>query len=188
MAMRKIKLNKKHKRENSSKWIQRHLNDEYVLKSKAEGYRSRSSYKLLEIEKRFKFFTKSKNILDLGCAPGGWLQVAKLLTPNDSLIVGIDKLEIDQIKDVKFIHSDFEQSIKNVKHGVIEKRSHFLDTTGQSYTLGFYYIFETNDAVVVECYDWSKKFTNEKGWIDKLSIALDTEEFLDWINQKGQIN
>lgn len=115
MAMRKIKLNKKHKRENSSKWIQRHLNDEYVLKSKAEGYRSRSSYKLLEIEERFKFFTKSKNILDLGCAPGGWLQVAKLLTPNDSLIVGIDKLEIEQIKNVRFIKKDiFDSDLTNI--------------------------------------------------------------------------
>ena len=54
--------------------------------------------------------------------------------------------------------------------------------------MGFYYIFETNDAVVVECYDWSKNLQMKKGWIDKLSIALDTEEFLDWINKKGQIN
>ena len=77
---------------------------------------------------------------------------------------------------MKFL-KNFLYFLKNVKHGVIEKTSHFIDTTGQSYTLGFYYIFETNDAVVVECYDWSKKFTNEKGWIDKLSIALDTEEF-----------
>ena len=52
--MKKVKLNKKHKRENSNRWIQRHINDEFVIKSKLEGYRSRSSYKLLEIDKKYK--------------------------------------------------------------------------------------------------------------------------------------
>ena len=113
--MKKIKLNKKHKRENSTRWIQRHLNDEYVRKSKVDGYRSRSSYKLLEIDQKFKILYKCKNILDLGCAPGGWLQVAKALTPQHSLIVGVDKLEIENIKGVKFIKKDiFDENIVNI--------------------------------------------------------------------------
>ncbi len=108
--MKKVKLNKKHKRENSNRWIQRHINDEFVIKSKLEGYRSRSSYKLLEIDKKYKVFYKSKNILDLGCAPGGWLQVAKALSPDDSMIVGVDRLEIEKIKGVKFIKKDIFDS------------------------------------------------------------------------------
>ena len=72
---------------------------------------------------------------------------------------------------------------KNIKKIVLDKRSHHLDTTGQSYTLGFYYLFESYDAIVVECYDWSKKFTKEKGWTDKLSITIDTKEFSDWLHQ-----
>ena len=113
--MKKIKLNKKHKRENSTRWIQRHLNDEYVRKSKVDGYRSRSSYKLLEIDQKFKILYKCKNILDLGCAPGGWLQVVKALTSQHSLIVGVDKLEIENIKGVKFIKKDiFDENIVNI--------------------------------------------------------------------------
>ena len=94
-----------------------------------------------------------------------------------------DKIE-ECILKLDEISKEFSILFQNVEHGVLEKRSHFIDTTGQSYTLGFYYIFETNDAVVVECYDWSKKFTNEKGWIDKLSIALDTKEFSDWLHKQ----
>ena len=74
----KVKLQKKHKKE-SSRWLNRHINDEFVLKSKKEGFRSRSSYKLIQINEKFNFLNSSKNILDLGCAPGGWLQVSKKL-------------------------------------------------------------------------------------------------------------
>ena len=89
----KIKLSKKHKKE-STKWLSRHLNDEYVIKSKQDGYRSRSSYKLLQIDEKFKFLSVSYNVLDLGCAPGGWLQVCKRKCPSNSKILGIDKLLI----------------------------------------------------------------------------------------------
>ncbi len=104
--MKKIKLKKKHKRVNSTKWITRHLNDEYVRKSKVDGYRSRSSYKLIEIDQKFKILNKCSNILDLGCAPGGWLQVVKSLTPRNSIIVGVDRLEIENMNGIKFIKKD----------------------------------------------------------------------------------
>ena len=76
----KFKLLKKHKKD-STKWLSRHINDEFVLKSKKEGFRSRSAYKLIQINQKFNFLNSSKNILDLGCAPGGWLQVSKKFTP-----------------------------------------------------------------------------------------------------------
>lgn len=72
--MKKIKLKKKNLSSKSFRWLDRHLNDEFVLKSKAEGFRSRSSYKLIEINKKYNIFHQSKTILDLGCSPGGWLQ------------------------------------------------------------------------------------------------------------------
>ena len=61
--MKKIKLNKKHKSSQSTRWIQRHLNDEYVRKSKVDGFRSRSSYKLLEIDENLKYFINVKIFL-----------------------------------------------------------------------------------------------------------------------------
>ena len=72
----KIKLSKKHKKE-STKWLSRHLNDEYVIKSKQDGYRSRSSYKLLQIDEKFKFLSVSYNVLDLGCAPEAGFKFVK---------------------------------------------------------------------------------------------------------------
>ena len=68
--MKKNKLTKKHSHK-STIWLQRHMNDEFFLKSKREGYRSRSSFKLIQINEKFKIFNKNtKNILDLGSAPG----------------------------------------------------------------------------------------------------------------------
>ena len=110
--MKKIKLKKKNRSTTSYRWLQRHLNDEYVIKSKTEGFRSRSSYKLIEIEKKFKILSKSKNVLDLGCAPGGWLQVARMLCPKDSNILGIDRLKMEKMEEVHFIEKDiFDEDI-----------------------------------------------------------------------------
>ena len=101
----KFKLLKKHKKE-SNKWLSRHINDEFVLKSKKEGFRSRSSYKLIQINQKFDFFKSSKNILDLGCAPGGWLQVSKKFSSVGAKILGIDKLNIEAIPGVWFYKGD----------------------------------------------------------------------------------
>ncbi len=103
--MKKIKLLKKHKKE-SSKWLSRHLKDEYVLKSKKEGFRSRSSYKLIQIDEKFNFLKTRKKILDLGCAPGGWMQVARKFCSQNTLILGIDKLPIEPIKGTFFFKGD----------------------------------------------------------------------------------
>ena len=112
MKMKKIKLKKKNLSNKSFRWLDRHLNDEFVLKSKAEGFRSRSSYKLIEINKKYNIFHQSKTILDLGCSPGGWLQVAKKLSSKDTKILGIDILQIKEIEGVKFLKKDiFDEDI-----------------------------------------------------------------------------
>jgi 23S rRNA (uridine2552-2'-O)-methyltransferase len=115
---KRIKLKKKQKSNKSFVWLDRHLNDEYVLKSKVDGYRSRSSYKLIQINEKFKVFSKCKYILDLGCAPGGWLQVSKLLAHEDSRILGIDKLDLENIDGVNFLKKDiFDEDITQIiKH------------------------------------------------------------------------
>ena len=90
------------------------MNDEFVIKSKIEGYRSRSSYKLIEIEKKFNFLKNSQNILDL-YAPGGWLQVAQKFGPKSAKIVGIDLLKIEKINNVVSIEKNiFDKDIEKV--------------------------------------------------------------------------
>lgn len=78
----------------SNRWIHERKQDPYHKKAKEEGYRSRSSYKLIQIHTKFKVFENANYILDLGAAPGGWLQVASEYVSDTGLIVGIDLKEI----------------------------------------------------------------------------------------------
>src|SRR5687768_18604348 len=73
----------------STRWLERQLNDPYVKKAKAEGYRSRAAYKLIELDQRFGFLKGAQRILDLGIAPGGWTQVVRRRLPK-AHVVGID--------------------------------------------------------------------------------------------------
>ena len=83
-----------------------------MKKSKIDGFRSRSSYKLIQINEKFNFLKNSNSILDLGCSPGGWLQVSQKLAPKNSKILGIDKINLKSIPNVKFLKSDiFENEI-----------------------------------------------------------------------------
>ncbi len=118
----KHKLFKKHKKD-SNKWLSRHINDEFVLKSKKEGFRSRSSYKLIQINQKFDFLNSSKNILDLGCAPGGWLQVSKKFSSIETKILGVDKLNIEAIPGVWFYRGDiFNDEVLNFIEQFFEKK------------------------------------------------------------------
>lgn len=89
----------------SIKWIQRQLNDPYVVKAKKDGYRSRAAYKLLEIDEKTHILKKDAIVVDLGAAPGGWSQVA--MQKGCKHVVAIDLLEMDPIPDVTFFQMDF---------------------------------------------------------------------------------
>ncbi len=94
----------------STLWLQRQLNDPYVAKARAEGYRSRAAYKIQELDERYKLFHKGQRIVDLGAAPGGWSQVAAPIvgsTEQKPLIVGIDYLEMAPIPGVILLQKDF---------------------------------------------------------------------------------
>lgn len=101
--MKKIKTAKGRKI-SSIKWIERQLNDPYVAKAKADGYRSRAAYKLLEIDEKVKILKKGQLVVDLGAAPGGWCQVA---VKKGCKVVAIDLLPMDEMTDVMFFQMDF---------------------------------------------------------------------------------
>jgi 23S rRNA (uridine2552-2'-O)-methyltransferase len=90
----------------STRWLERQLNDPYVRRAKAEGYRSRAAYKLLELDERFGLLKGVKSVVDLGVAPGGWAQVVKRRKPQ-ATIVGIDLLPTDPIEGVTLFQMDF---------------------------------------------------------------------------------
>ncbi len=90
----------------SNRWLERQLNDPYVRKAKAEGYRSRAAYKLIELDERFALLKGTKRVIDLGIAPGGWSQVVRKQVPG-AAIVGIDLLPVDPIDGVTIFQLDF---------------------------------------------------------------------------------
>ncbi|KAA0972272.1 RlmE family RNA methyltransferase [Aureimonas fodinaquatilis] len=94
----------------SRRWLERHLNDPYVRRSKVDGYRSRAAYKLSEIDDRYKLLRKGMKVVDLGCAPGGWCQIAVQRTanaPEEARVVGIDYLPVDPISGATILEMDF---------------------------------------------------------------------------------
>ena len=91
--------------QSSAKWLERQLNDPYVQKAKAEGWRSRAAFKLIEIDERFKLLHKGSRVIDLGCAPGGWVQVA--IKQGASHVVGVDLLPVDPVPGADLLEADF---------------------------------------------------------------------------------
>src|SRR3954469_20699859 len=89
----------------STRWLERQLNDPYVKRARAENYRSRAAYKLLELDERFGLLKGARTVVDLGIAPGGWSQVVRRKSPQAS-VVGIDLLPTDPIEGVTILHMD----------------------------------------------------------------------------------
>jgi 23S rRNA (uridine2552-2'-O)-methyltransferase len=102
---RRVKTAKK-RTESSTRWLQRQLNDPYVRQAKADGYRSRAAYKLIELDDRFRLIRGAKRVVDLGIAPGGWSQVVRAKAPK-SQVVGIDLLPTEPIDGVTIFQMDF---------------------------------------------------------------------------------
>src|SRR5688572_16325159 len=90
----------------STRWLERQLNDPYVKKAKAEGYRSRAAYKLIELDERFRFLRGVERVVDLGIAPGGWTQVVRQKSPR-SIVLGIDLLPTEPIEGATILQLDF---------------------------------------------------------------------------------
>ena len=103
------KIHNKKLKKSSKLWISRQNNDFYVKEAKARGYRSRSAFKLIEINKKFKFLKNNLNILDLGSAPGGWSQVCSEINKNGKNL-SIDILDMDKIANIFFFKKDFNDS------------------------------------------------------------------------------
>jgi 23S rRNA (uridine2552-2'-O)-methyltransferase len=90
----------------SRSWLERQLNDPYVRAAKAEGYRSRAAFKLVELDNKFHFLKKGARVLDLGAAPGGWMQVALKKVGETGKIVGADILEMEPMSGATVLQAD----------------------------------------------------------------------------------
>ena len=109
----------------STRWLQRQLNDPYVRRAQAEGYRGRAAYKIMELDDRYHFLTPGARVVDLGCAPGGWLQVAvkrinalgETKGKPQGRIIGVDLQEVEpvpgaEIHQLDFLEDDADEKVK----------------------------------------------------------------------------
>ena len=96
----------------SKQWLKEHFDDVYVRRAQEEGYRSRASFKLLEIQEQDRLIKRGMTVVDLGAAPGGWSQVAANLVGDKGQVIASDILPIDSLPDVEFLQGDFtEQAV-----------------------------------------------------------------------------
>ena len=93
----------------SNAWLREHVNDTYVQRAKAEGYRSRASFKLMEIDDRDHLIRSGETVVDLGATPGGWSQVAAKRMQGKGRVIALDLLEMDPLHGVDFIQGDFRE-------------------------------------------------------------------------------
>src|SRR5438132_7360328 len=108
----------------SSAWLKRHVSDPYVHRARAEGYRSRSAYKLIEIAKRDGLARPGDAVVDLGAAPGGWTQVLAERVGRSGRVIAVDLLEIAPISGVAVVRGDFrdEEVLKRVEAALEGRR------------------------------------------------------------------
>ncbi|MBO6281741.1 MAG: RlmE family RNA methyltransferase [Alphaproteobacteria bacterium] len=114
--------NAKYNSVSSNRWLQRQLNDPYVAEAKRVGYRSRAAFKLIQLDEKYHFLGKGKRIVDLGCAPGGWTQIAAMRNKGSGEIVGMDLLPTEPIEGAILLQQDFTapeapDMIKALLHG-----------------------------------------------------------------------
>lgn len=100
----------------STRWLQRQLNDPYVKQAKAQGWRSRAAFKLMELDDKFGLLKGVRAVVDLGVAPGGWAQVVRKRAPQ-AKVVGIDLLAVDPIEGVVLLQMDFLDEAADAKLG-----------------------------------------------------------------------
>lgn len=99
------RVKNKRAKESSKKWLERQINDPYVARAAAEGWRARSAYKLIELDEQFGLIKRGADVVDLGAAPGSWAQVA--VKRGAGKVVGIDLLPIDPLPGATFLEMDF---------------------------------------------------------------------------------
>jgi len=103
-----VRVKSARRRKPSSKeWLERQLNDPFVAEARRVGYRSRAAFKLIQLDSRFHLLAPGRRVIDLGCAPGGWSQVAAQVVRERGVVVGIDLLATDPIPGASLLVGDF---------------------------------------------------------------------------------
>jgi 23S rRNA (uridine2552-2'-O)-methyltransferase len=98
------------RKDSSTRWLARQLNDPYVAAARREGYRSRAAFKLLELDRRFRLLRPGQHVADLGCAPGGWTQIAVERVGRRGVVVGVDLAETAPVPGARLLCADIREA------------------------------------------------------------------------------
>ena len=175
----------KKRSESSTRWLQRQLNDPYVKQAKADGYRSRAAYKLIEMDEKFGILKGSRRIVDLGIAPGGWSQVARKIVPK-AQVVGIDLLETDPIDGVTIFQMDFmDDDAPRVLEGALGGKADLVMSDMAANTVGHKQTDHLRTMGLVEAGAWFAVENLEKGgtFVAKVLAGGTDKDLLDLLKK-----
>lgn len=183
-ADRRVKTAKK-RTASSTRWLERQLNDPYVKRAKADGYRSRAAYKLIELDERFSLISGAKRVVDLGIAPGGWSQVVRKIAPKAG-IVGIDLLETEPIEGVAILQMDFmDDAAPAALEAELDGSPDLVLSDMAANTVGHKQTDHLRTMALVEAAAWFATETLEKGgaFVAKVLAGGTDRELLDLLKQ-----
>ena len=164
----------------SKNWINKQRRDTYVRQSKIDGYRARSAYKLIEIDKKFKIFKGDMTVIDIGAAPGSWSQYASKVVKNGK-IISIDLKEMQEIQNTIQIKGDFtERDIQNLIKSYLNKVSDVVMSDMAVNTTGIKNIDSIQTGELCkEAMIFSKEVISEKGFfISKIFMGSTFNEIV----------
>tara|TARA_B100001057_G_scaffold241015_1_gene241372 strand:+ start:148 stop:759 length:612 start_codon:yes stop_codon:yes gene_type:complete len=164
----------------SKNWINKQKKDIYVRKSKIEGYRARSAYKLIEIDKKFKVFKGDINVIDIGAAPGSWSQYVSKIIKNGN-IISIDLLEMEKIENTIQIRGDFtEEKTKDKIKSLIKKKIDVIMSDMAVNTTGIKNVDSIQTGELCkEAMEFSKDIISRKGFfISKIFMGSTFNEIV----------
>lgn len=155
----------KFRSKSSTQWLQRQLNDPYVAEAQRLGYRSRAAFKLIQLDEKFHFLGKGKRIVDLGCAPGGWTQVAVMRNKGAGKVVGIDILETQPIAGATLIQQDFSDPEAAEKLKILlDGKADIVMSDMAANTIGHQQTDHLRTIALVEiAYEFAKEVLDEGG-------------------------
>jgi 23S rRNA (uridine2552-2'-O)-methyltransferase len=166
----------------SSRWLQEHHQDEYVLKARAQGYRSRAVFKLAEIQQKDHVLKAGQLVLDLGAAPGGWSEYASTIIGDQGKIIALDLLPLEPIAGVTFLQGDFtEQETLDRLLALIGDRRFDLVLSDMAPNLsGMESVDQPRSIYLAElAFDLAENFLNSAGvFVVKLFQGAGSEELI----------
>ena len=179
----------KGRKASSTAWLQRQLNDPYVAMAHKSGYRGRAAFKIIELNDQFHFFKKGCRVVDLGCAPGGWSQVAVQKTGSTEahpLVFGLDLLPIEPIVGAKLIQMDFnDEHAPDALKDLMQGNADVVMSDMAANTTGVRDLDHLRIMNLIElAYDFACQVLNEGGWfIAKVFAGGTDSQFLAQIKQ-----